>query len=405
MGAAPERVMQRRVFALTAIGYAVYYFTRKNLSVVKKTLETRQGISRAALGDIETGYLLAYALGQIVWGMIGDRRGPKRLLVLGLAGSAACAVGFGFSSAAAGFAVFFAANGVLQSTGWPSAVGAMSSWYPAQGRGRIMGLWATNSQVGSLLANLIAAGCALAGWRYAFFGPALLVAAMAVAIALWLPARGPIDPPRAPGAPPAPPEERRRALASPVVWGVGAAYFFLKLTRYVLLFWLPYFMEDSLGYSTLRAAIVSLCFEAGGALGSIAIGWVSDRTRGRLGPAFVALVGLALALPLYGWAASRGLAWNVCTLGLVGFLLYGPDTLLSGAVAQDLGGPGQAATAAGVINGLGSLGPIVQGRLTSSVSTRFGWRALFGLLGVTALVSALVVVAIALLRRARVKSA
>jgi sugar phosphate permease len=41
-----------------------------------------------------------------------------------------------------------------------------------------------------------------------------------------------------------------------------------------------------------------------------------------------------------------------------GALLYGPDSLLSGAAAQDLGGPNAAALAIGMINGLGSVGAV-----------------------------------------------
>jgi sugar phosphate permease len=50
----------------------------------------------------------------------------------------------------------------------------------------------------------------------------------------------------------------------------------------------------------------------------------------------------------------------IVLLGLIGFTAMGPDSLLSGACAMDAGNRRQAALAAGVINGLGSIGPIVQ---------------------------------------------
>jgi sugar phosphate permease len=46
-------------------------------------------------------------------------------------------------------------------------------------------------------------------------------------------------------------------------------------------------------------------------------------------------------------------------LGAVGFTLFGPDALLSGAGAIDIGGR-RATFATGVIAGFGALGPIVQ---------------------------------------------
>ena len=49
----------------------------------------------------------------------------------------------------------------------------------------------------------------------------------------------------------------------------------------------------------------------------------------------------------------------VC-LGLVGFTLYGPDALMSGAGAMDIGSRRGAVMAAAVINGMGSVGSVVQ---------------------------------------------
>ena len=47
-------------------------------------------------------------------------------------------------------------------------------------------------------------------------------------------------------------------------------------------------------------------------------------------------------------------------LFLVGFTLYGPDALLSGAGAMDVGGRYRATFATAVISGFGSSGPVVQ---------------------------------------------
>lgn len=46
--------------------------------------------------------------------------------------------------------------------------------------------------------------------------------------------------------------------------------------------------------------------------------------------------------------------------GIVGFMLYGPDTLLCGAAAVQVAGEKNGVAVAGLVNGLGSLGPVVQ---------------------------------------------
>ena len=48
------------------------------------------------------------------------------------------------------------------------------------------------------------------------------------------------------------------------------------------------------------------------------------------------------------------------SLGVVGFMLFGPDSLLTGAGAIEIGTPRTAVAAAGMINGLGAVGSVVQ---------------------------------------------
>src|SRR5882672_11190910 len=89
---------QSLVFALTWIAYATYYLGRKGISVCKVDLQQRFALSNVTLGYIDTGYLAAYAVGQFLWGSIGDRLGPRRLVGFGmLCAAAACAL-FGLSA-------------------------------------------------------------------------------------------------------------------------------------------------------------------------------------------------------------------------------------------------------------------------------------------------------------------
>ena len=67
-------------------------------------------------------------------------------------------------------------------------------------------------------------------------------------------------------------------------------------------------------------------------------------------------------------------------LSLVGAALFGPDSLLCGAAAQDAGGPRAAATATGFVNGVGSVGAILEGVTVPLVTERYGWGALFPVL-------------------------
>jgi OPA family glycerol-3-phosphate transporter-like MFS transporter len=356
-----------RVFAATWLCYAGYYFCRKPFYLAKASLSTDLGFGATQLGTIGTVYLVAYAIGQFVSGALGDKWGPRVLLLGGMAVSIGVNVGFGFGNSFATFLSLMVLNGLAQATGWAGNVGTMANWFHRRERGTVMGLWATNFQVGGVLANTFAAWLLGAyGWRYSFVGGAVVLAVVWVFVLLnqrnrpqdlGLPA---VDDPEG-----VPESDTDAPWSRDVIVNValiGAFYFFLKLIRYALWSWAPFFLEKNFGLTGSDAGYLSTVFDVAGVAGVVIAGVLSDRLfRGRrAGISFVFLVGLVVAtLALYTVGAASVTAFAVC-LGLAGFALYGPDALMTGAGAVDVGSRRRAALAAGIINGCGSLGPIVQ---------------------------------------------
>lgn len=386
----PNR-LRVRVFAITWLAYATYYLGRKNLAVSKTAIEETVGLTASALGSVDTVYLAAYAVGQFAMGALADRLGPRRTVGAGMLMVAVLVGACASAGSLAPFLILWALNGFFQASGWPGNIKAMTPWFTSTERGRVMGLWTTCYQVGGIAAGAVAARLvARAGWPTAFRVPALAVALVGILVLVALPEKR-IE------ASAAASKARLDLLRVPTLWFLGAAYFCLKLIRYSLLFWLPYYLERTLGYERERAGYQSLAFEAGGAVGSVVVGYVSDRLlRGRRGLAGLlgcsALVG---ALLLFG-AVGRwsGLA-NGLALALVGMCLFGPDALVSGAAAQELGGAEASATAAGFINGMGSVGAILQGALTTWVAAALGWDRVFSVLALLAAIAALVLLPLA----------
>lgn len=409
--------LQLRAFALTWLSYASYYFTRKNLSVVKSRLHETLQISTTELGSIETLYLASYAAGQFASGALGDRIGARKLLAIGMIGSAAATFVFGASSTVLPFALAFAVNGFLQSTGWSGNVKAMQPFFSSQSRGRVMGLWTTNYQAGGLLATAVATFLLTHfGWRAAFFGPALWVVAVGLMVALFL-----VERPEDRGLPPVEPESAPRStekpetaptlltlLKMPVLWTLGLAYFGLKLIRYSLLFWLPFYLKQFLHYSEAQAGYLSLPFEIGGIVGSIVVGWLSDRyfRHSRLKITVPTMLLLGVSLITYQLLGGASLWVNAALLSCVGFLLFGPDSLLSGTMSQDIGGRAATGRVAGIINGMGSVGAIWSPLIVAKVSEAYGWSALFfGFCAVTVIAAALLFVSAVLVERRQAEQA
>ena len=270
------------VWGVTWLSYATYYFGRKNLSVTKAAIG--RSLGSHALYGVETAYLAAYAVGQYGSGWLGDRVGARKLVGVGMLVAAAASFAFGLWSAGALFLATAVVNGFAQSTGWPGNVKAMQEWTTPESRGRVMGVWATCYQVGGIAATAFAASMlARGGWRAAYYGPAAVIAVVGVVVLVLVPARGPAGPsdradPDAARRYGDEDRQARRAVAlSATVWWYGASYFFIKLIRYSLLFWLPFYLETALGYGSAQAGYFSTSFEIGGVLGTMALGALSDR--------------------------------------------------------------------------------------------------------------------------------
>jgi sugar phosphate permease len=390
-----ERERHRIALVVSWLAYASSYLGRKGFSAVKKPLQVELGLSTFQLGLIDTGFLGAYALGQFVTGVLADRLGARRVVGIGLLGSALACAMFGFSRSAGLLVACFALNGLFQATGWPGNTRIVAEWTPTERRGLVMSRWSTCYQVGGFVATPLAVVLVLyAGLRAAFFGPALVLTAVGV-LSLAL-----LRSPRAVAAPVQSEQSARRPLAdqlavfkSPLLWLYGTSYFFIKLVRYALLFWLPYYLAEVSGHSTTEAGFIASAFDAGGVIGVLAMGPLSDRSRfTRAGLSALWLVILAAALGAYALLGRSGIVANVLLLGLIGALLFGPDSLLSGAAAMDAGGQYAPATSAGFVNGLGSLGALLQGLVVPAIAAHFGWRALFPLFVALSLLAALVLV-------------
>jgi sugar phosphate permease len=416
-----DRRQKLLLLGLTWLVYASFYLGRKNFSVTKARMASELGLSDRDLGSIDTAYLAAYALGQFSSGFLGDLLGPRRLLTLGLGTAALASATFGVVHPVTLLTACFAVNGLAQATGWPGCNKAIHAWTTPADRGAIMGLWSTCYQVGGLVATALATFLLKrAGYPAAFFVPAAWLALLALVVFSLLP-DAPVQPPHpgadttqggqlpspgadttqggqlpSPGAdttqggqlpPPATDTTEQAAIAtarrdllrSVALWSFGASYFCIKLIRYSLLFWLPFYLHKGLGYGEEASGYLSIGFEVGGIAGTIGFGALSDRSphlpRSRFAAA--GLVGLAGALLLYRQLAGLGMAPGFLALCLVGAMLFGPDALLSGTAAQELGGKHATSLAVGVINGTGSLGAILQGYVTVEISRRFGWSALF----------------------------
>lgn len=374
-----RRSWRMKIFTSTWLAYFGLYFCRKAFYIVKGTMGDDLNLDASALGELGSAYLLCYSIGQFTSAGVGERVGARVLLLVGILVSIIANVAFGFANNYWTLMAFMCVNGFAQATGWPSVVGTMGSWTKRKERGVLMGVWGTCYQVGGIGAKAWAAfWMAQQGWRGSFFAASMVVILVWLAVFLWQ-----RNKPEDVGLPPmdAEGEEGVEAVdgaeeASP--WTrelvvniglVGCFYFGVKFVRYALWSWTPYFLEKNFGMAGDDAGYLSTIFDIAGFAGVIFAGVISDKLfNGKRTPiSLIMLVGMTLACGCMYLFGSTSVGFFAVTLGMVGFMLFGPDSLLTGAGAIEIGSPRTALAAAGIINGIGSIGSVVQELLVAKV--------------------------------------
>lgn len=393
-----------RIFTVTWLAYAGFYFCRKNFSVAMPLLKEELQFTGDDFKWIIFAYSLSYMLGQFISGVLSDRHGPRLVVGFGLTVAVVANLLMGFCGTPALFLLLGVLNGGGQSTGWSGTIKNMAPWYARGERGVVMAWWATCYVLGSFLATRFAAWCISPaapfeswGWKQVFWLPSVVLAAITL-LYIFLTRNCPSDV----GLPEldefhhdeidqadtAPADTEGEAggivdilelLSHSAIWITGAMYFLLKLTRYAILFWAPLYLVEHLELDAVSAGMAASWYDFVGFFGAVFAGYVSDRLfqARRFPVASLMLLGLAVVCYFEPVLVRWGPYGPALAMSLLGFMTYGPDTLMTGAGAIDIGTPRRAATAAGVINGMGSCGQLLSPFVVFHMEKNYGWDSIF----------------------------
>lgn len=400
---------QRRMLVTLWATYASYYLCRVNMAAVQSKIIDEGDFTRDQFGIVLGALTAAYGLGQLINGQLSDRFGGRVIASIGMFGSAAMNVLFGFSGYQLwAMGAIWTVNGYFQSMGWSACVKTLANWYPLARRGRVSGVFCLSYKVGNVITWLLVGWLAVRfGWRWGFWCPAALLAAMGVWSALGL--RGS---PQEAGLPPVEAfterepvteyEQKdehlgyaftiRQSLGNPRVWLLGIAGLLLAIPSYGFLFWLPTYLGDRGDNRSLwQAAAMSVFFPLGGCLGSLVVGWASDTLfAARRAPGIVIamlLGGLAIFVLPYADGASP--VWCAVHIALIAFFVMGAHAHIVSSSAMDFASRKAAASATGFIDALGYVGATITNVVTGYLAGNSNWHAAFWIWGSCACAAAL----------------
>lgn len=382
---------QTRTIIASMIGYAMFYFVRKNLSIAMPAMQTDLGITKAQLGIFLTLHGLMYGVSKFANGFIGDRVNARNFMVAGLVLSAICNIIFGFSSAVLVFGIVWILNGWFQGMGFPPCARLLTHWIPPSQLATKMSFWNTSHSIGAGLVVIVCGYVVSMGWRWCFFFPSMV--ALAGAVFLWyaLP-----DTPSSVGLPEIATSNsektgkeskefkqvvRRKVFRNPYIWIISIANFFVYTVRYAVLDWGPTLLSEWKGVSIHNAGWMVAGFEISGIIGMLVAGWATDRFFGGRSPR-VCVICMALAsfFIFLFWQMTTPSVWlSTLLLMLAGFCIYGPQALV-GIAAANLATKHAAATAVGFTGLFGYASTLLSGWGLGLLAGTLGWSYAIGAL-------------------------
>ncbi len=374
------RYWQWRVLLASIVGYATFYFVRKNLSIAMPAMEHNLGIGKANLGLFLTLHGLLYGVSKFANGFLADRSNARVFLVTGLVASALLNVMFGFSSAVVALGVIWMLNGWFQGMGFPPCARLISNWFPPKQLATKFSIWNSSHCIGGGLILILSGYLVGFGWRWCFWVPAGI--ALAVAVFLWFTTP---DTPPSVGLPEVAGTRteatREGVFRNKYIWIVSAANFFVYTVRYAVLDWGPTMLGETKHIHIAHAGCMVAAFEACGLVGAIFGGWITDRFLGgravRACVVYMILAGISIAV--FWKVPVRSEVLTTVLLGAVGFFIYGPQCLLAVAAAN-LATKRAAATAVGLTSIFGYASTVLSGWGLGKLVQTSGWDAAFQLL-------------------------
>ena len=394
------RIAQNKFIVYSAIVYAFFYLTRKNLSMAMPGMMEEGVISTYAVGTMLSLHGILYGLSRFVNGFWADRLNGRIFMTIGLALSAVMNFCFGCTTLSVLFAVFWIVNGWTQGMGFPPCAKMLTHWIHPKELATKMSIWNTSHSFGAVMALGL---CSLLlglgyGWRWCFYVPAVMAGLVAVFCFFKVketPAEAGVEELEIEGAAAADKggssvttkDRMRLVFGNKVIWMVALSNFFVYIVRFGFLDWGPTFLTQYKGIPVSKGGLMIIAFEVAAIVGTIFAGWATDKWFKGRGVRTCVFCMLFTALCAFGfWFLPQGAPIWQATLLLMGagFFIYGPQALIGITVANQAT-KDAAAMANGFTGIMGYLSTLVSGIGIAFMKENFGWGAALFAIAETAL--------------------
>ncbi len=318
----------------------VCYIDRVSISIAIIPMAEEYGWTEGLQGVVLSSFYLGYMATQLLGGYLADRFGGKLILAIGVLWWSAFTV-LTPLAASIGLGILLATRvlmGMGEGVTFPSIYALYGKWVPAKERARTVGLSLSGAPIGQVAALIVAPYIALwIGWQWIFY---IFAALGAVWFLFWQrkvssdPGSHPqitveelaeisAEQPAGTAVGIAEPSLLDFARSMPV-WAIVVAHFCNNWLAYVMLSWLPTYVNKGLGVSFANSGWLSMLPHLVSFVFLNVAGNLADRmvktgmavTRVRKICQTIAFGGIAAALFVVGEVDSAWLAMTIMCIGM-----------------------------------------------------------------------------------------
>ena len=396
-----------RMFIGMYIGYTIFYFTRKNISPALPLISEKLDIDIIQLGILSSVFYVVYGIGKFISGLLADRANIRTFMAIGLFAASIIHLFIGYLDSLYLIVFFWGLNGAFQSMGFPPIAKGLVHWFSPKERATKWTILSSSHTAGTFGVGLLVAGIlnlynkGIVGWEAVFYVPGIIGCLTAIFLLITL-----RDRPVAQGLPEIEDYKndkpiieltdtglshwqilRKYIFTNKYIWILSFANMFIYIIRFGTLDWATIFLYDVKGIDQVSVAIFWTLMPLAGIPGGITAGYLADRFwNGRCVPINVIyLVLLTFSIiGFYFYSGPNNVILTGVFLLLIGFLIDGPQNLISGVQASRVTVKEAISGACGMTGFFGYIGATFSGIGLAYITQVFGWMGMYATCAISA---------------------
>ncbi|PVZ10550.1 MULTISPECIES: MFS transporter [unclassified Pseudomonas] len=415
------------VLTVIVIVYMLAAADRANIGIALPYIQKEFGASNAQAGLIVSAFFLFYSLGQIPAGFLLSKISVRVVAPVSIGLTSAVTLLIGTAHNFGMLKLYRSALGIAEAALPLAMLSTINRWFPPSEKGLATGAFLSAAKMGAVIAPPIGAALILLdGWRTMFIAFAIPGVLLAL-LWWWLVPNDPrastrvneaeatyiehaSEAQQTSGIPQKsfgvldkalryrhiqPLSTSRAVFGSWNVWGCGLGYLLMTGVVNVLLAWLPKYLGEVKHFELMQIGFVAALPFAGGVLGNIVGGWLSDKVLARRRKPTMVISAVATCLMMVALVyAPNDLLWVSLLLFGTGFLLnigYSSFSVYSMGLTNRTTYP----VAASLVNSAGQAGGAMAPLITGLLLDAYSWTMVFLFLGACSLGALLFVLTIA----------